>query len=115
MWGKKDKNGDAADPDDAEQGSYWDHVLFDPASKLVITLIVGRRTEEVLFEAFADLYTRTDGALPDLITTDESKAYETVIYPTYGVWKEDLDLTEAEEAPWDEAEGPPCCFPEEIA
>lgn len=115
MWEKKDKNCDAADPGDAEQGSYWDHVLFDPASKLVVTLIVGRRTEEVLFEAFADFYTRTDGALPDLITTDEYKAYETVIYHTYGVWKEDLDLTEQEAVAWDEAEGPPFSFPEEVA
>ena len=102
-------------PDDAEQGSYWDHVLFDPESKLVITLIVGRRTEEVLFEAFADFYVRTDGALPDWITTDEYKAYETVIYHTYGVGKEDLDLTEQEEVEWDEAEGPPFYFPEEVA
>lgn len=115
MWGKKDKNCDDADPDDKEQGSYWDHVLFDPESKLVITLIVGRRTEEVLFEAFTDFYARTDGALPDLITTDEYKAYETVIYHTYGVWKEDLDLTKVEEVEWDEAERPRFYFPEEIA
>ena len=115
MWEKKDKNGDAADPDDKEQGSYWDHVLFDPESKLVITLIVGRRTEEVLLEAFTDLYARTDGALPDLITTDEYKAYEAVLYPTYGVWKEDLDLSEQEEIEWGEAERPRFYFPEEIA
>jgi len=115
LWEIKDKNCDIANPDDAEQGTYWDHVLFDPESKLVVTLIVGRRTEEVLFEAFADFYTRTDGALPALITTDEYKAYATVIYHTYGVWKEDLDLTEPEAVAWEEAEGPSFHFPEEVA
>jgi IS1 family transposase len=115
LWGKKDKNCDDADPDDKEQGSYWDHVLLDPQSKLVITLIVGRRTEEVLFRAFTDFYARTGGALPELITTDEYKAYEAVIYYTYGVWKEELDLSAQEEIEWDEAEMPRFYFPEEIA
>ena len=113
-WGKKDKRCNPADPADQQQGSYWDHVLFDPESKLVITVLVGRRTEETLFEAFADFYERTDGHLPDLFTTDEYSVYTSVIVHTYGVWREELELTEAEQEEWGEAV-PAFSFPEEIA
>jgi hypothetical protein len=29
LWEKKDKQCNPDDPDDDEQGSYWDHVIFD--------------------------------------------------------------------------------------
>ena len=114
-WEKKDKNCDPDDPDDRERGSYWDHVLFDPETKLVITLVVGRRTAETVFEAFTDFFERTDGALPELLSTDEYAPYQTVIYHTWGLWQEELDLCAEDQEQRDEASCPDFYFPEEIA
>jgi hypothetical protein len=65
--------------------------LLDPESKLVVSLVVGRRTAETALEAFLDFYERTDGCLPELITTDEYAPYLAVIVSVYGVLKEDLE------------------------
>jgi hypothetical protein len=62
-WGKKDKHGDPSDPADREQGSYWDHVLIDADSRLIVTLVIGRRETQTARQAFADFYRRTDGDL----------------------------------------------------
>ena len=50
---------------------------------------MGRRTTETAPEAFPDFYERTDGRLPELITTDEYAPYASVIRDVYGVLKED--------------------------
>jgi hypothetical protein len=115
LWGKKDKHCDPTNPADRLCGSWWDHILLDPETKLIVTLVVGRRTGDTALEAFLDFYTRTDGQLPELITTDEYASYFTVIVSVYGVLKGDLELTEAqkEEYGWDEM--PPVYFPVEIA
>ena len=115
LWGKKDKHCDPDNAADQALGSWWDHVLIDPESKLIVSLVVGRRTLETALEAFLDFYARTDGALPGLITTDEYAAYFTVIVSTYGVRKEDMELTEAERAAIDYATLPPVYFPVEVA
>jgi hypothetical protein len=75
---------------------------------------VGRRTTEAALEAFLDFYERTDGRLPELITTDEYAAYAPVIRDVYGVLKEDLELTEAEKEEFGWEGMPPCYFPVEI-
>jgi IS1 family transposase len=98
LWEKKDKNCDPDDPDDDEQGSYWDHVIIDPETKLVVSLVVGRRNADTVVQVFTDFYDRTDGYLPELITTDEYAVYEAVILDTYGVWREELELTSEEKA-----------------
>jgi hypothetical protein len=75
---------------------------------------VGRRTADTALEAFADFYERSDGQLPELITTDEYAPYFAVIVSVWGVRKEDLELTEAEkeEVGWEQL--PPLYFPVEI-
>ena len=87
---------------------------MDPESRLVVSLVVGRRTAATALEAFLDFYERTDGRLPELITTDEYAVYPSVILDAYGVRKEDLELTEAEEE-FGREEMPPEYFPVEIA
>lgn len=77
--------------------------------------MVGRRTAETVFEAFTDFFGRTDGHLPELITTDEYAPYEAVIYYTYGVWQEELEFSAEDLAAFDPAERPRFYFPEEIA
>ncbi len=53
--------------------------------------------------------------MPPLITTDEYAAYITVIVSTYGVHKEDLEMTEAEKERYDWDAMPAVYFPVEIA
>jgi hypothetical protein len=114
-WGKKDKPCDPSDPGDQRQGSWWDHVLLDADSRLIVTLVIGRRDTETARRAFADFYRRTDGDLTPLITSDEYAPYLTVITETYGVRQEELELTEEQkvEFGWDEM--PPVLFPQEGA
>jgi IS1 family transposase len=114
LWGKKDKNCDPTDPDDAEQGSFWDHVIIDPETKLVVSLVVGRRNADTVVQVFTDFYDRTSGYLPELITTDEYAVYETVILDTYGVWREELGLTPQEDAEYQACGMPEFYFPVEI-
>ena len=80
-----------------------------------MTLVVGRRTADTALEAFLDFYTRTDGQLPELITTDEYASYFTVIVSVYGVLKGDLELTAAEKGEFGWEQLPPLYFPVEIA
>lgn len=115
LWGKKDKNCGPDDPADREQGSYWDHVLLAVESRLIVSLVVGKRTTECLRQAFADFYQRTDGGLPALITTDEYAAYFSVIVSTWGVRKEDLEMTEAEKERYGWDALPAVYFPVEIS
>jgi hypothetical protein len=114
-WEKKDKHCDPSDPADRRCGSYWDHILLDAETKLIVTLVVGRRTADTAFEAFLDFYTRTDGQLPELIATDEYAPYFSVIVSVYGVRKEELELTQAEKEALGWQQLPPLYFPVEIA
>jgi hypothetical protein len=115
LWGKKDKQCDPLDPADAEAGSYWDHVIIDPESKLIISLVVGPRNADTVVQVFIDFFDRTDGALPELITTDGYKVYEPVILDTYGVWwRDEMGLTAEQVKEFEQAEMPEFYFPVEI-
>ena len=96
------------------QGSFWDHVILDPQTKLIISLVVGRRHADTVVQVFTDFYARTDGALPELITTDGYAVYGPVILATYGVWRQELGLTPEEEAQFDRDGMPQFYFPQEI-
>jgi IS1 family transposase len=82
--GKKEKNCDPSDPADARQGDHWDHVALDPEHRLVLGVVPGERTAENAKELVQDFHRRTEGRIPNLITTDEYSAYETAILETYG-------------------------------
>jgi hypothetical protein len=114
LWEKKDKQCNPDDREDAKQGSYWDHAIIDPETKLIISLVVGRRNADTVVQVFTDFYDRTDGTLPELITTDGYGVYETVILDTYGVWCEELELTPQEQAEFDRKGMPEFYFPVEI-
>jgi hypothetical protein len=89
-------------------------VIIDPETKLIISLVVGRRNADTVVQVFTDFYDRTDGDLPELITTDGYAVYQTVILDTYGVCRQELDLTPEEEAAFDRKELPAFYFPVEI-
>src|SRR5271157_1292025 len=82
--GKKEKNCDRDNPDDARQGDCWDHLAFDPEHRLVVSLVCGRRTEDLTFVLVADFYERTGGRVMDLIMSDEYQIYASAIAEIYG-------------------------------
>lgn len=61
---KKQKNCDASDPEDAVKGDQWDHTVIDVDSRLVVSLVVGKRDGEALAEVVSDFAGRTGGAPP---------------------------------------------------
>jgi IS1 family transposase len=89
-------------------------VIIDPETKLVVSMVVGRRNADTVVQVFTDFYDRTDGCLPELITTDEYAVYETVILDTYGLWLHEMELTPAEEQEYEQIGMPEFYFPVEI-
>src|SRR5205814_734848 len=70
--------------EDRFRGDCWDHVAFDPEHRLVVSVVPGERTTESVQELVGAVKERLDGRVPDLITTDESSAYEGAILEAFG-------------------------------
>ncbi|AWM38275.1 hypothetical protein GobsT_36030 [Gemmata obscuriglobus] len=81
---REEKNGA---PEERRRGDCWDHVALDPEHRLVVSLVVGQRTEEATHALVRDAHRRT-GASADrllrLITTGEYPVYESAIRAAYG-------------------------------
>jgi IS1 family transposase len=58
-------------------------VAFDPEHRLVVSVVVGKRTEENARQVVHELYERTDGRFLNLITSDEYSAYPAAIAAVY--------------------------------
>lgn len=82
--GKKQKN--VTDDDDKERvGDHWDVNCIDPQSKLLVTLVPGKRTLETIQQAVLDAATRLDKDAPlPAIFTDGESAYEQAILNAFG-------------------------------
>ncbi len=62
--GKKSKRCDPLDPADKHKGDQWDHTALDVDSRMVVSLVIGKRSRENLEEVVADFADRTGGAPP---------------------------------------------------
>jgi len=82
--GKKEKHCDRDNPDDDLCGDCWDHVALDPEHRLVVSVVVGHRTEDSSQRLVEDFHQRTGGRLMNLMTSDENPAYAEAILLTYG-------------------------------
>jgi IS1 family transposase len=78
---KKQKH---CDPADARCGDCWDHIAFDPEHRLVVSAVVGKRTEANARQVVHEFYERTDGRPINLMTSDEYPAYAAAIADRYG-------------------------------
>lgn len=78
---KKQKNCEA---DDARCGDCWDHVALDPQSRLVVSLVIGKRTAEATRALVLDFRRRTNSRVLRLMTSDEYPVYEEAIRQAYG-------------------------------
>jgi hypothetical protein len=80
---KKQKHCDPAKPADARCGDCWDHLAFDPEHRLVVSVVVGKRTEANTRQVVHDFRERTDGRFINLMTSDELPAYASAIAEVY--------------------------------
>jgi hypothetical protein len=81
---KKEKRCDRADPADDWRGDFWDHTALDAESRLVLSLVPGRQSPGHTLLLVEDVYRRTGGRLPRLLTSDENPAYAEAILAVYG-------------------------------
>jgi len=70
--------------DEDRRGDCWDHVALDPESRLVVSLVVGKRTEDATHELVRDFHRRTGSRVMRLMTSDEYPVYASAIRATYG-------------------------------
>ena len=59
-------------------------MAIDPESRLVVSLVVGKRTSEATHTLVRDFHRRTHGRIPRLMTSDEYPVYPEAIRATYG-------------------------------
>jgi IS1 family transposase len=78
---KKEKH---RQPGEERCGDCWDHVALDAESRLVLSVVVGKRTEANVLQVVHELCERTDGRPLNLITSDEYPAYASAIAAVYG-------------------------------
>jgi IS1 family transposase len=81
---KKEKHCDREDADDDFHGDCWDHTALDPENRLLVSLVVGRRSADHTQLLVEDFHRRTDGRLMNLMTSDENPAYAEAIREVYG-------------------------------
>jgi IS1 family transposase len=79
--GQKQKNGE---PDEARRGDCGDHVALDPETRLVVRLVVGKRTADATHALVRDFRRRTGGRVMRVMTSDEYPVYEEAIRGAYG-------------------------------
>jgi IS1 family transposase len=87
MWSfvfKKQVHCDPEDPADDQHGDWWDHVAYDPETRLVLAVVPGARDVESVEEVVAAFQDRTGGRVPGLATSDDYPAYETALLNAYG-------------------------------
>jgi IS1 family transposase len=70
-------------PEETRCGDCWDHVALDAASRLVLSVVAGKRTEAQACQGVHELRERTDGRPLNLITTDAYPAYATALAAVY--------------------------------
>jgi hypothetical protein len=70
---KKQKH--CAGDDDLFADDQWDHVALDPDSRLVLSVILGKRIVENAELLLTDVRSHLGGRVPELVTSDEYPAY----------------------------------------
>jgi IS1 family transposase len=81
---KKEKHCDPDERGDELQGDFWDYIALDPEHRLVVSVMLGKRTTEHVHLLVEDFHQRTEGRLMNLMTSDENPAYAEAILETYG-------------------------------
>lgn len=83
LWEKKQKHCDADNPADQDYGDQWDHVALAAESRLVVSMVPGKRTVENTDELVKDFAERTGDKPPALVTSDQYAPYATTLAKQY--------------------------------
>jgi IS1 family transposase/transposase-like protein len=85
QWSFVQKKQKHCRPEEANQaGDFWDHTAIAPDSKLIVSLVVGKRTQEQTQELVSDTQSRLrKGHLPTLFS-DGYEGYEPAILEAFG-------------------------------
>jgi IS1 family transposase len=84
-WSFVGKKEAQCDPRDLRQGDDWDHTAVDPESRLVLSVVPGKRTADNCVKVVEDVKRRTGGRTDILFTSDEHAPYQTAIEQAYAV------------------------------
>ena len=82
--GKKERHCDPDDEADWFKGDQWDHVAFDPGSRLVLQVVVGKRLETAAEMLLEGLKGRLGDEPPALVSSDGYKVYEEALLGAFG-------------------------------
>jgi IS1 family transposase len=82
--GCKQKHCDPDDERDWSRGDQWDHVAYDPDSRLVLEVVVGKRLDTAAEALLDGLKGRLGGEPPELVTSDGYAAYEEALLGAFG-------------------------------
>jgi IS1 family transposase len=83
---KKEKNLSAWEALQTEYGDTWIWVVFDPVSKLVLSLVVGEREEEQAVGVLSQLKARLAAGCLPLFTSDQLPQYLQALLRVFGRW-----------------------------
>jgi len=78
---KKEKN---CHENEESFGEQWDHIAIDAESRLVLSVVVGKRTPENCRKLVEDTYNRTGERKNILLSSDCFSSYKTTIKDIYG-------------------------------
>ena len=81
--GKKEKRCDGAAAD-LFRGDQWDHVALDADTRLVLSVVVGKRTAENVELLVEEVRRRLGGRVPELVTSDEYAPYADALRGLFG-------------------------------
>lgn len=84
LWEKKQKNCDPLNPKDDTKGDQWDHTGIDVQSRLIVSLVIGKRGKDNVDKVVADFADRTHNVPPALTTTDDCSTYAGTLLEQYG-------------------------------
>ena len=80
---KKEKNCDINHVIDKDKGDQWDHTAIDAETRLMISVVVGRRTLKSCVTLVQAVKDKTKGRTDMFFTTDEHAPYKTAISKIY--------------------------------
>jgi hypothetical protein len=76
-------------------GQNWDHTAIDAESRLLLSIIPGKRTADNCVKLIEDVKKRTDGRTSLLFTSDEHAPYASAIKNAYSIKNETDSLSSA--------------------
>jgi hypothetical protein len=82
--GRKQKHCDPADGADWFEGDQWDHGALDADSRLVLSVVVGKRIAENVEILLDDVKARLGGRPPERVSSDEYPAYAEALVEVFG-------------------------------